>query len=374
MNPFDPPNINPDYDPAVNPWMADPAPVERSIPTGTIERIDFIDAMRQNQRNTWLLITGMILLSGLFGYVLGWGWDTVLGRGIAAGIGYTVNGQVDWRLLFLTLSETGVKLALILAAGMSGWAMISLWRADKMVLSKTEAMPAEQSEFPQLHNVVEEMAIAAGLPKPRIVIVPTDVPNAFATGLKTDDAIIGVTRGLLARLNRRELQGVIAHEMGHVVNGDMRYMTIVSVMTASLILIAQMILNMRYFFANISFSRRDDERGRGGNALTGIVVLIVFLVAVVIVPLVARILQMAISRQREFLADATAVQLTRDPGALIGALEKIAQDQSPARELPVSLEPLYIMTPVQMLQKGHNMWLSTHPSLEKRIERLKALE
>lgn len=374
MSPFDPPNINPDYDPAVNPWVADPAPVEQSIPTGTIERIDFMDAMRQNQRNTWLLITGMILLSGLFGYVLGWGWDTALGRGIAAGIGYTVNGQVDWRLLFLTLSETGVKLALILAAGMSGWAMISLWRADKMVLSKTEAMPAEQSEFPQLHNVVEEMAIAAGLPKPRIVIVPTDVPNAFATGLKTDDAIIGVTRGLLARLNRRELQGVIAHEMGHVVNGDMRYMTIVSVMTASLIFIAQMILNMRYFFANISFSRRDDERGRGGNALTGIVVLIVFLVAVVIVPLVARILQMAISRQREFLADATAVQLTRDPGALIGALEKIAQDQSPARELPTSLEPLYIMTPVSMLQNGNNLWLSTHPSLEKRIERLKALE
>lgn len=368
-------NMNPDYNPNINPWVSDTVS-DQSLPDNTVQitpvdQLDFLDAMRQNHRNTWILIFAMILLATLFGYLLGFGWDAATGRSLSAGMNYAVNGQVNWRHFFLTPSSTGIMAAISLAAGMTMWGMISLWRADKIVLSKTDAVDASEAEYAQLHNIVEEIAIAAGLPKPRIVIVPTDVPNAFATGLYTNNAIIGVTQGLLSRLNRREIQGVIAHEMGHILNGDMRYATIIAVMTGSLVFVAQMILNFRHAF---TFGSRSSGRNRRGNAAGNVIMLIIFVAAAIIVPIIAKLIQMGISRQREYLADATAVQLTRDPGGLIGALEKISQDQYPAKELPQSLEPLYIMTPAKMLQNGHNAWLSTHPPLEKRIERLKALE
>ena len=342
-----------------SPWHSNDSGTTQITP---IHSLDFLDAMRQNHRNTWILIISLVLLAGLFGYGLGLTWD------VFTNPAYAIHSaqQNFWQHVMSVPSDSGIMLALSLAAGMSVWAMIALWRADKMVLSKTEAIDASLEQFPQLHNMVEEIAIAAGVPKPRVVIVPTDVPNAFATGLRTENAIIGVTQGLMNRLNRDEMQGVIAHEMGHIVNGDIRYATIIAVMTGVIVLLGQMILNLRY-----SLMMADNRReGRGGNV---IIVLIVMLAAIIF-PIIAKLIQMGISRQREYLADATAVQLTRNPSGLIGALEKIAMDQAPAKELPSSLEPLYIMTPGKMLQNGHNVWLSTHPSLEKRIQRLKALE
>lgn len=356
-----------------NPW-ADTSSVsqsEISQPLGSLERLDFRAAIEQNRRNTWFLVMGMLLLAAFFGYVIGWGWDTAFTHTIATGINYTASGQVDWQLLLLTPSRTGIIIAISLASAMAVWSLISILRADKIVLDKTEATEVSSDEMPQLHNIVEEMAIAAGVPKPRVVVVPTDVPNAFATGLHTDKAVVGVTQGLLSQLNRRELQGVIAHEMSHIVNGDMRYATILAVMTGVLVFVAQILLNARYFLGSVG-SSRDDRKG--GNPVSMVIMLFVFMLMAILVPIIAQIIQMAVSRQREYLADANAIQLTRDPGGLISALEKISQYQEPAKELSAGLEPLFIIPPSKLLHKGNIAWFSTHPPLEKRIERLKALE
>lgn len=337
------------------------------------ERLDFLEAMRRNQRNTWILITLMLALTAAFGYVLGWAWDVAFGGLTSAGMQYAMQQQVDWGRLILTPSDTGFMVGTALLAGMSVWTVITLWRADKMVLNMTDAVDAP-AHMNRLHNIVEEVAIAAGVPKPRVVIVPTHVPNAFATGLRQDKAIVGVTQGLLDRLNRRELQAVVAHEMGHIMNGDMRYATILAVMSGVLVFVAQLILQARGF---LYFGGHGHSRGRGqggGNPLALIALVVIFIIASIVVPILARLIQMAISRQREYLADATAVQLTRDPGGMIAALEKIASFQEPSPQMKSALEPLFIMTPVEMLQNGNIAWFSTHPPLQKRIERLKALE
>lgn len=336
------------------------------------ERLDFMEAMRRNQRNTWLLITMMLGLTALFGYVLGWAWDVAFGGLMSAGMQYAAQQHIDWMRIIMTRSETGVMIGIALLAGMSVWTLITLWRADKMVLRMTDAVDAPH-EMIQLHNIVEEISIAAGVPKPRVVIVPTHVPNAFATGLRQDKAVIGVTQGLLQRLNRRELQAVVAHEMGHIMNGDMRYATILSVMAGVLVFVAELIMHSRglLYFGGQGGSR---SRQGGGNPFALIILVVIFIIAAIVVPLLARLIQMAISRQREYLADATAVQLTRDPGGMIAALEKIADLQEPAPQMKSALEPLFIMTPVKMWQNGNIAWFSTHPPLQKRIERLKALE
>lgn len=335
-----------------------------------VERLDFFEAMRRNQRNTWILIAMMLFLTASFGYVLGWAWDFTFGGLMAAGMQYSTQQHVDWMRLILTPSRSGFMVGSSLFAAMSVWTLVTLWRADKMVLSMTDAVDAPAS-MAQLHNVVEEISIAAGVPKPRVVIVPTHVPNAFATGLRQDKAIIGVTEGLLQRLNRRELQNVVAHEMGHIMNGDMRYATILAVMSGVLVFVAQLLLNARGF---LYMGSHGGSRNRGGNALLMVVLVVVFILAAIIVPLLARLIQMAISRQREYLADATAVQLTRDPGGMIAALQKIADLQEPAPQMKEALEPLFIMTPAKMWQNSNRAWFSTHPPLQKRIERLKALE
>lgn len=338
-----------------------------------VQRLDFYEAMRRNRHNTWVLIFLMLTLTALFGYVLGWAWDVTFGGLVAASMQYATQQQVDWGRVLLTPSETGFMVGTALLAGMSVWTLITLWRADKMVLNMTDAVDAP-ADMIQLHNIVEEISIAAGVPKPRVVVVPTHVPNAFATGLRQDTAVIGVTQGLLQHMNRRELQGVVAHEMGHIMNGDMRYATILAVMAGVLVFVAELIMQARGF---LYFGGHGGSRGRGqggGNPFALIILVVIFIIASIVVPLLARLIQMGISRQREYLADATAVQLTRDPGGMISALQKIASLQEPAPQMKTALEPLFIMTPVKMWQNGNIAWFSTHPPLQKRIERLKALE
>ena len=338
---------------------------------GRLNHVDFRDAINQNRRNTFVLIFFMLCLSGAFGYVLGWGWDMAFNGTMTAGMQYMTTSQIDWHKLLLTPSATGIKIGVTLLSAMIVWTCVTMMRGDKVVLSMAAAREVSEHELPQLHNVVEEIAIAAGVPKPRVYLVPTRMPNAFSTGLHSDNAIVGITTGLLEQLNRDELQAVMAHEMGHIVNDDTRYATIMAVMTGILVFIAQCVLNsQRFFYYGGSY----DRRGRQGSPFLFIIMIGVFLITAILVPILARIIQMAISRQREYMADATAVRLTRNPEGLISALQKIAASEEPAPRVNSAIEPLLFMAPAQMLHNGNMEWFSTHPSVESRIQRLKALE
>jgi len=355
-------NLNPDYDPNNSSGF------ENMISkTKTLERLDFVDAIRQNRNNTWILIISMILLAGIFGYLLGLTYDAAIYENPRPKIGRIYSGTGSWQEIVLAPSKYGIIVAASLGGFMAFWSVLSLWNADKIVLDRTHAVSASKTKYLQLHNIVEEMALAAGIPKPRIVIIPTNVPNAFATGLSLESSVIGVTEGLLNTLDREELQGVIAHEIAHIINDDMRYTTIVAVMTGILVFLSQMIIELRG-----GIRLRESEKGKG-HPIFIVLLLLLFIFAAFVVPIVSKLLQMAVSRQREYLADATAVQLTRNPSGLINALIKIMQNQQAVRELPTSLAPLYIIPPDQMLQGNQSSNLSTHPSLESRIERLKAI-
>jgi heat shock protein HtpX len=217
--------------------------------------------------------------------------------------------------------------------------------------------------------VVEEMAIAAGVKAPRVYVVETGALNAFATGLKPERAAIAVTRGLLEKLNRDELQGVVAHEMGHIVNDDMVYATAVGVIAGLIVLVSDGAWRlMRVFARGGSGSRRG---GKGGGPV--IIAVIVLAVLAFVAPIAARLVQMAISRQREYLADATSVKLTRNPKGLIGALEKIGASDEPYPDANRALQHLYIENPTRHFASDDWALFATHPALADRIARLRNL-
>jgi heat shock protein HtpX len=235
------------------------------------------------------------------------------------------------------------------------------------------ATPATLEER-ELDNVVTEMAIAAGLPKPQIYVIEDPAPNAFATGRDPGRASIGVTQGLLDLLDREETQGVIAHEISHIRNYDTRTMTLVAALLGTLILIADWSARaMRWGGAGSGRGRRE-ERGRGGGANPLALVAIVF---IVLAPLLSRLLAMAVSRQREYLADASGVELTRNPTGLARALERIGQSTSPMRHATQGTAHLFISDPLERRLNDRESFLadlfSTHPPLARRIERLREM-
>ena len=206
------------------------------------------------------------------------------------------------------------------------WSLIGYYHGASIVLSVSGAKEVTQDDSSMIWNVVEEMKIAAGLPMPRVYVIDDPAPNAFATGRDPQHAAICVTSGLLERLDREELQGVVGHEMSHVGNLDIRFMTLIGILVGMIALISDFFLRMRFFGGG----RRSD---RGGGQLQ-MIMMIVALVLAIVAPIVATILQLAISRKREYLADATAVKLTRNPLGLAGALEKIAGDPNPLKLHP----------------------------------------
>jgi heat shock protein HtpX len=211
------------------------------------------------------------------------------------------------------------------------------------------------------------MALAAGLPMPRVAIVETDALNAFATGTSPDHAAIAVTRGLLTALTRDELQGVVAHEMGHVANNDVLYMTAVGVLVGLIVVVNDLALRTARFMTGGSSSRRSKNGGL-------VVVAVLVLVAIgLLSPLAARAVQMAVSRQREFLADATSVKLTRNPLGLIGALRKLDQATVRWDTASKAVQHLFIVNPFKKFGEKASALMATHPSIEQRIQRLQAL-
>jgi heat shock protein HtpX len=244
--------------------------------------------------------------------------------------------------------------------------IILYYNSDKIALSSTGSVPADPDEFKMLYNVVEEVSIAAGIPVPKVYITPTPALNAFATGRNPKHASISVTTGLLETLNRQELQGVIAHEIAHIRNYDMLLMTIVAA-------IGGLIVLLRDFFLRSLFwgGRRRSSRRGGGQA--GLILLIIGLVLAIIAPIFVALIRAAISRQREYLADASGAYITRYPQGLAQALAKLRDHHQPLKRASQSNAHLFIASPFGKDRLDVAGLFATHPPLNQRIERLNNL-
>jgi len=287
-----------------------------------------------NKRRTILLL-GLFLI-----FVIGLGW---------------VFGQVFGAAWILPI-------AVIFALSQ---ALISYYYSDKITLAISRAQKVPRKEpFLQLHRIVENLAITAGLPKPAIYVISDSAPNAFATGQDPKHAVIAVTTGLLEKLNKNELQGVISHEMSHIGNYDIRLMTIVVVLVGVVALLSDWFLRWSFWGGG-----RRSRNSEGGQA--GAILLLIGIILAVLAPLAATLIQLAISRKREFLADATGALMTRYPGGLASALEKISQDQEPLEAANRATAHLYIANPF----KGKNVSIlfSTHPPIRERIKALREM-
>ena len=241
-----------------------------------------------------------------------------------------------------------------------------------------EIIEAATPEQRQYVNVVEEMAIASGLPRPRIWVVPDEDPNAFATGRSPEDASIAVTEGLLRALSRDELQGVVAHEMAHIRNLDTRLMTLLAAMVGAIALMSDGMGRMLGRGGRVgSGGSRSSRGGRGGGNPLGLLILVLWLLTLVVAPIVSRLLAMSVSRKREFLADATGAQFTRNPEALASALEKLAAAAAPTRAITRGAAHLCIVDPVHSAVNAREGFvgdlLASHPPIRQRIARLRQM-
>lgn len=240
--------------------------------------------------------------------------------------------------------------------------LVSFYTGDKVILSSVGAKEISRSEYPMLYNIVEELRIASGLPMPKVYVVPDPSPNAFATGRNPENAKIAVNEGLLKILNREELQGVIAHELSHVKNYDIMFATFVSVLLGMIIILSAV------FRRTLWFGGRGRDRDSGG---AGVIIFIVGLILAILAPIAAKLIQLALSRSREYLADASAALMTRNPLGLANALKKLSDVKLVSRTANDAVSPLYIAEPF----KGINVktLFSTHPPIEERIKRLEEM-
>src|SRR3954470_19742985 len=241
----------------------------------------------------------------------------------------------------------------------------SYFAGDKLVLAQSQAKPLVPNESPQLENIVETLAIGLGIDPPKVYVIEDSAPNAFATGRDPQHASIAVTRGLLDKLDRTELEGVIAHELSHVGNRDIRVMVLVTVLVGTVALLADVM--WRSFFWTQG-GRRDRDRG-GGPAIIAVLAIAL----AVLTPIIATLIQLAVSRQREYLADASGALLTRYPPGLASALRKIAADKEPLEVANKATASLYIANPLKDAPAFFDHLFDTHPPIEERIKRLEAM-
>lgn len=296
------------------------------------------EQISKNVRNSYVLITLFILVIALLGYVF---------------------GQITWGGYF------GVAIALSIAVVM---ALVGYYQGDKVVLVMSRARKIEKADLPVLFDVVEEMTIASGMPMPQIYVINDRSPNAFATGRNPQKASIAVTTGLLDLMNRTELQGVIAHELSHIQNYDIRFMMLVGILVGTAALLSDFLL--RYFLWGRDLGG-DDEEGGGGAAR--LVFIAVGLVLAVLAPIIATLIQLAISRRREFLADASGALMSRYPEGLASALEKLEADNRSLRSANKATAHLYIVNPLKNLRGRVNSLFNTHPPIEERVARLRSM-
>lgn len=270
---------------------------------------------------------------------------------ILFGIGYFFVYEFNW-------GTTGL---IILALFIIFYNIITYVNSDKIALASVGAIPADPNEYQVLHNVVEEVAIAAGIQKPKVYIMNELQPNAFATGRNPTNASICVTTGLLSMMNREELQGVVAHEMSHIRNYDIFLMTVIGIVVGLIIILRSVAFRSMWF--GMGERRRNRDSGGGGN-----IIAIIGLVLAIIAPLLVIIIRAAISRQREYLADATGAYIVRDPYGLASALKKIGDYKKPMKTATDATAHMFISNPFA----GERL-LATHPPVEDRIKRLMSL-
>lgn len=264
----------------------------------------------------------------------------------------------------LDLGELSIIIAMIFAI-VSTWG--SYYYSDKIVLKLNNPRPATREEDLKLVNILDSLVISAGLPeKPQLYVIEDAQPNAFATGRNPKHAVICVTTGLLEKLDYYELEGVLAHEMSHIKNYDILLSAVVSVMVGFVVILSD-------WFTRISFyggrRGRDGDNDNNGNAI----IMLIGLIFLILAPIFGQLMQLAISRKREFLADATAIEFTRNPDGLISALEKISADPNELKVANKATENMYIANPFRNKKKSSDLW-STHPSTEARIEALRNLK
>jgi heat shock protein HtpX len=306
------------------------------------------ELIRANKRNSIVLMIMMAVCLLLLGYVIGLAFAGTnggfLGLMIATGI---------WVLLTLVSFSSG----------------------DQILLASSKAVPVTHDVHPQLFNVVEEMKIAAGLPvMPKVYIINDPAPNAFATGRNPQRASVAVTAGLLSRMNRDELQGVIAHEISHIIHRDILFVTLAGIMLGSIVLLSQVFLR-GMFYSSAMGSRRRYSSGSGGGGQAQLIMLVIAIVAAILAPIMAYLLYFALSRRREYLADAGAARLTRYPEGLASALEKIANDHSPQLAAVNKVTaPMYIANPFKKKkQRKLSDLTSTHPPISERVRILRGM-
>jgi len=299
------------------------------------------DEIRSNKRRSVLLIVVFVLVTVAIGVVVG----TLIGGGPLPTI-----------------------IAFVIAALTAG---VSYWKSDRIALRVSRAVPADPVTYQRLHNLVEGLCIASGLPKPAVYVIEDPAPNAFATGRNPQHAAIAVTTGLLATMNRVELEGVVAHELSHIRNYDILVSTIAVVLVGTLAIVTDLSLRMMWW--NGGRVSRDGDRQNGSNplALLGVVLLVV-------APIVAKAMQAALSRRRETLADTSACQMTRYPPGLISALEKLKADTTTTHSASMATAHLWIEQPLSGVRdEGRLGWFhrmfDTHPPLDVRIALLKEL-
>ena len=303
----------------------------------------FYQQISANRRQSVLLVLVITALLAVFGFVIGFAIGGSWQAGVAA-----------------------VVIAVLVAFLLSG---ASYFAGDSLVLAASSAREINEQTAPQVMNVVREMAIAGNVPMPRVYIVDDTAPNAFATGRDPAHASIALTTGLIDKLDREELQGVIGHELSHVRNLDIRFALLVAVLVGSIALLADFFLRLT-FWGGVSGRRGSRDSGGGGLA---VIALVVGLVLAIIAPIIARAVQLAVSRQREYLADASSVELTRNPYGLERALAKIASDQEVLEVANRATQHLYIVNPIKKFEARASGLMSTHPPIVDRINRLRAL-
>jgi heat shock protein HtpX len=323
--------------------------------------VTFNDLIRSNKRKSALLMIGMSMLLVLIGGVF-----------TAAIMAY--GGATDFETLIPSI-VLGCVAAAIVAGIASAW---SFYGGSNAILKISGAREIERDVDPQLHNVVEELAIAAGIPKPRVFVIPDTALNAFATGRDPAHAAVAITLGLRQQLSRDELAGVMAHEISHIRHYDIRFAMLMATMVGLIVFACDAFWRV----VRVSMLTGGGRRGGGGkkDGGAGVIILVIVILAAIlaiIAPMLAMLIRFAVSRQREFLADAGAVELTRYPQGLIGALEKLGGCREPLEVANRATSHMYIVNPLKSAMKGEghelNSMFATHPPLHDRIARLQAL-